>query len=508
MALQPTVIKKIENNIREGEGLHVAKKLHKFLKEHVSRNDRLQLASFARRVHLPNLALRFLGPIIRPQQRCYAEPTDAERVEYAASLIKVGATGEALQILHGVDEKLVPDTLLYQSFALVAKWEYLETIPLLTRYISLPGVTDYHRLIGRVNLAAALVYENRYPQADTLLHDLLRETAGASFRLLRSNTLQLLAQNAVSRRDWMNAQEYLHLAEKTLAPGSEMDQLFIQKWKIFVSILRSPKSEFVCTQLSAFKAKALDLRHWETIRECDRFEALATRNETLLWSVFFGTPYSGYRNRLLLEYGSQLSVPKQYLRHFSDNRNPTTVVDLFAGQVIGSAEGLKVGQLVHKALVILASDFYHPFNVGALYHHLYPNQYYNTVASPVRIYDIIRRLKRWLRAANVAIRVEEYRGQYFLQGDETSAVLLSHREVLKDRDASLLERIREKWPDGNFSVTEISQFLDVSPATALRLVNKAIAEKKVLRTGGAGTTRYSFFAPQENQLQNGNTRAG
>ena len=169
-------IEKINELIVSGHGAEARRLLRSLVEKKVPRAERLSLATLARRSNLHGVALRPLNPVVRPTGKRRRSLTDKEKAEYAASLSYIGAAPEALAILRTVNADGVPESLLYQAFAHFSQWDYAAPIPLLRKYLQSSLITDYQRLIGKVNLLAASLRNGmamssdsgrRYPRADT-----------------------------------------------------------------------------------------------------------------------------------------------------------------------------------------------------------------------------------------------------------------------------------------------------------------------------------------------------
>src|SRR5262249_7305239 len=126
----------IDTHIRAGRSQQARVELLKLTRKRLAREQLLSVAALARRADLVSLALRLLNPLVRNTGKVPAEATEAEKAEYAASLIRIGATEEASLLLEGVDVDRAPETRLFQTYALVSRWEYARTIPLLQQYIN------------------------------------------------------------------------------------------------------------------------------------------------------------------------------------------------------------------------------------------------------------------------------------------------------------------------------------------------------------------------------------
>src|SRR2546430_1421867 len=89
----------VERLIREGKIAPAQRVLGQLAREKIPRASLARYAGLARRAGLPGLALRWLVPVVRPSPRRPAQAAPSETIEYAASLIRLGATAEALALL-------------------------------------------------------------------------------------------------------------------------------------------------------------------------------------------------------------------------------------------------------------------------------------------------------------------------------------------------------------------------------------------------------------------------
>ena len=207
----------IHELIRRGHGAEARTALRQLISRKVPRPLLAQVAALLRRADLPWLALRLLNPIVRPTGKAAGFATEKEKAEYAAALAVIGASKEALELLRSIDAKEVPERLLYEAFALMAQWDYQATVPLLTRYVGVSSLTNYQRLVGKVNLAAALVHERQHLKADYLLKQLLFDTSLRRLSLMHGIALEQAAQSCIYQKNWSGAARFLQQANSALA---------------------------------------------------------------------------------------------------------------------------------------------------------------------------------------------------------------------------------------------------------------------------------------------------
>lgn len=482
----------IDALIRAGSANAARRKLGGLARRKVPRPDALPLASLARRANLPGLALRLLNPIVRPSAKHVARASEAEAAEYAASLVRVGAVAEALEILKSIDGARHPEALLFESFALMTQWDYAATIPLLTRYLASPGLDAYAKLVGKVNLAAALVQERRHAPARACLEELRLETREPGLSLLHANSLELSAQQAVGERRWREAEHYLRDADQALRDSGSLDELFVRKWMAILALLRDGDAA-AKSLIARVRDEALARRHWETVRECDFHSAIVAHDDRLAVHLYFGTPFESYRRRIVAERGGKLDLPDRYPWALGDATPGMKRVDLdhLLGEAIPGDEPLKVGQAMHRLLATLASDFYRPRRIATLHAELYPREYFNPLSSPNRVHRVVHRLKRWLRRGRSPLVVVEENGMYRLHGMRPCRLVVP-RGRTNARSEHLLSRLAERATARPFSVGEAKAWLGVSERSAQRLLLGAVRDGALVREGAAAATRYRF----------------
>src|SRR4051812_40729895 len=92
-------LKKIDDWIRQGK-FDLAKREIEYCSHRCrDRENQLKLAAYARRAGIPHKAISILSPRVRPDGSGTPKATVVEKVEYAAALIRIGATHEALKLL-------------------------------------------------------------------------------------------------------------------------------------------------------------------------------------------------------------------------------------------------------------------------------------------------------------------------------------------------------------------------------------------------------------------------
>lgn len=476
----------IDRSIREGHSKEAQKEILLLTSRKVPRDLVVPVAALARRCGLPAVGIRLLNPIVRPHPKAPMVATPEETAEYAECLTKIGASDEATRLLADLDPAKFPQVLLFRASALISQWSYAESIPLLQRYVKLPQLDPYSRQVGKVNLAAALVYERKFPKATMLLRELIYESSLRHWGLLLGNALELGAQNFVLQRKWPDAQKCLAKAESLLKDSDSLDEFFVRKWKAIVHFEKATAKKKPLGLLVEVRDEAKARGHWETMRQCDRFLSLATDDEGLLLHLYFGTPYESYRKRLLQDFGSRVKIPAAYVWRIKGLAVPL-LPDLLGGE-----KGVKVGQLLHRVLSALASDFYRPIRVATLYSRIYPGEYFNPVSSPARVHEGVKRLRQWFKGHRIPLAIEEKAGAYFLQAKAPCGLTVHHWET-QQRHRVVIEKLRLKFSNQTFSIRDACRWLKSPARTTLRLLEEAIAAGQLQRVGRGRSTKYTII---------------
>src|SRR5688572_23070050 len=97
-----------ERLIREGKAEAARKLLGDLSPRKIPRPLAVSVANLYRRMGLMHLALKLLAPFVRPSPRRPLVATDPEKLEYAASLIRLGVVNEAVRLLDSVDDTKFP----------------------------------------------------------------------------------------------------------------------------------------------------------------------------------------------------------------------------------------------------------------------------------------------------------------------------------------------------------------------------------------------------------------
>ena len=457
-ALSPGEFKRLDALIRDGRGSLARPEIRRHSQKKLPRDSVVRLANLAWRANLPHAGLRLLHSIVRPGPRIPVTASGEEKAEYANCLTKVGAPEEALALLKELEGKVLPKAWLYEAAAHMSQWNYTAAIPLLERYSRSRGTSEYHQLVGKTNLLAALVHERMGPRALILIRELLYKTSMGKWRLLHAIVLELAAVHFIMKKQFRQARDYLGQAKFLMKDSQAIQELFVRKWGAIADVLEKPSATSL-SNLRKIREEAIARNHWETLRDCDRFEVIATHNGRLFLHLYIGTPFEGFRKWLVHDFGKPVEIPERYLLHLGGTKPKARVLSLLDGDIQSQTSALKVGNLLHRLIKSLAVDFYRPSRLTTLHYRLYPDEYFNPVSSPTRIYYAIHSLRSWFKEARLPLRVEEIGGAYRLASVKPSALEVPTSTRAQTKNSAVLDRIRSRWPADDFSAAEAGEFL-------------------------------------------------
>jgi len=486
------LLSNLDRDIREGRGARAREALQALAPGKIPAVHLAAVGALAWRCGIPDLGVKLLHPVVRPAKGTARPPTPAQMAEYAVCLVKIGATEEGLRILERADAAGYPRVHLYRAFAHVSRWDYGGSLPHVRAYLRAPGVKPYEKLVGRMNLAAALVILGDYLKATPLLSELIHDLSVRGHQLLLGRALELAAECFLFQRQWARARSFVEKAEKVLRESEGMDLFISRKVRAFVEFHQDPKSAEGRQALAGFREEAEEKRHWESVRDCDRALALGTGDEALFLKVYFGTPFQAFRDRMLAERKGAIAIPETYGRRLGPPGDEQAVVNLSEGKIAGKKASLEVGSSPHRLLTALAADSHRPLRVAEIFSALCPGEFYNPDSARARVWQAVRRLRQWLAGHKVPLVIDESQGGYRLGALAPCTVLLRRDSAAPDRGRHLLDSLSDGVGGGEFTVQRAAKVLHLSERSARRLLAEAVEKGALQRLGASAATRYLF----------------
>lgn len=488
-------LNELDRFLKLGQASQVKSKLKQIKRKDIPRSLLVPLAKIGMRVGLPQFSLSILTPIVRPLRPIKNNPTPLELAQYAIGLVQIGAIDEGLKILESLNGSNVAEVYFYQAIALFNIWDYQRAIPILTRYLESTEINNYEKLVGNVNLAAAFIAEKNIPKAQQLLSQLLPQLREKNYQLLLGNVLELSSQLSIAKQDYPEALSFLTEASSVIPKSNLRYHLFLKKWDVITNMFLEGANKKQIAELEKVKDQARQLRHWETIRECDLYKAIIQQDQTLFKHVYIGSPLLGFRKRMKMLFPYEIEIPQTYdwcikARDSSYYISQIRCFDMENGKDLLTGATLKSGQLIHRLLFFLSQDFYRPIKLATLYAHLFPDRYYNYIHSPARIYELIFRTRKWLNDHQVPILIEENMGEYNINATEPLKIRISTQQKSASQLSSFIKTLLSVDLKNGFTCTHIVSIINKPRRTVHRLIQNALEDGFLQRIGKGSKTKY------------------
>lgn len=479
--------------VKQGKGGRVRLDIVKVNRAEIPRAELYRVANLARRVRLENWGVQLLYPIVRSENKEVLSSPE-EICEYSNALMELGSLEEARNLLLVVNPREAPQALLYLAFLDFREWNSIGAGAHLRSYLKCP-LDLYAQLVGQVNLAAALVQTPEWEEARRLL-DLLELRARTEQRhLLLGNILELRAQLDIQMRDWSGAAKNLNESSRLLENSHHDSLLFTLKWKAVLGLKTRQKNSY--DEIKEVQLQARKMKLWETVRDCDRHIVIESQDAHLLNRLYHGTPFTHFRDLLLREFSHSGKLEDYFDWVGGRKREPIRkVVDLGDWSGEGDAGHLTPGHLSHALVSVLAADLYSPKKMGSLFGALFPDEYFNPVTSPEKVYKVVQRARAWFIEKGLPMVIDQAHGYYRLRLGEGISMRLrasSKSTVRPNKIEHLVLYLQRVKPTGvSFSAKDLVAELQISQRTVNRLLREACEAEYVEQIGKGRSTLYKL----------------
>jgi hypothetical protein len=476
---------------KQGRRTAVMKELAKILKAGPAIGIRPALARIANRNQAYVLAMRIQQPIIRAHRENVAKASAETWNVYASSLMGIGALEEAEAALKFT--KGLPEALLTEAFVHFARWDYAKAIPFLERHGRSKQVAPYQKLVGRINLLAGHIAVGDIREARALAESLIPVLeAGENTKLLFGNSLELRAQLEMLEGNFAAALSSLDRSAEILQalPGRYL--LYVNKWRAVAKLSLDPTDAEARAALAEVRQEAKLVRNWETIRDCDFHLARLTGDNVLLQRILLGTPYAGYRARVKSIFGIDVESDKHLeYNPASQNQTPKRLIWQIEDQSCGSSWPL---------VQAMTKDIYRPPRMGVVFSALYPGEYFDPFSSPGRVRNSIFRFNDIAAELKIPFRLRMRHGDFLFEGPSEVGIGLERRA--RSVAPWQMELAKFKTANGarSFTSSDLAEFLTMTPRSAVSLIEKAVAVRKLEKMGRGKNTRYIFFSGRRKKV--------
>ncbi len=422
---------------------------------------------------------------------------DQEKLQFGMALRQLGALDFAQKIFSGIDSTNVPDVLLYKSISRFNQWDYEATLNDLIAYTESPKITEQQKMIGLVNLAAALAHTEKYDQALDIIQKAFRLAAKFNHQLIKANLMELWAQILVSSNHFEEASSKLQEATLLINDNQSIYKLFVEKWRAILSLKQTNCSKESLQALNAVRDKALQLKHWESIRDCDFYFATHKKDPYLFLRLFFGTPYSKYRHRLMVKMNQPTIVPKSFVWSGSFRFSPEDVDEKM--QIDLTQNDIKIGSQefdqFHLHILILKGlrcDFYAPVKPVSLYLRILKNENLMPEEAIQRVFNAVSKLNTVLKKENIPLEVVSSDEGYRLTFKERYFLKIPIELQFQDRQEFFQSHLKKPFSEQIFSSSDVCDVLQLSKRTTIRYLKDAVESGTLASEGAGSKIRYRF----------------
>ncbi len=487
-------IEKIEAELRAGNFDKVKEVLAKYKFKKINRNFVVKLANFSRRIGYHRNALRLLNPIVRPRKPIHPAASQEELIEYAVNLTRVGLIQEAQGILNSIKNQNLADVTLYKAFCATMLWDNDKAVPLLEKYLENTSITPYQRLVAQVNLALDYTYSFRFNDSEKLFNQIIKTTKVSEHKLVVGYAHQAFAEHYICRGVYKQAIPHLNEARNLLSDSHHRYAIYNRQWAAIGDLIASKGSLESKKILKEVKKEALKKKVWESARDCDLYMAIYSNDANELLKVYFGSPLVAYRKRIIRLYPEKIQIPDSYMWAPGDKpKKSNHYFDVAKGKDALSGAKLKSGQLLHRLLQTLSSDFYQPFKVEYLFSQVFPNQYYNPESSAHKVHDAIGRLRTWFDKHGIPLTVRNLnRGEFQLNSTSPYGLLVGEFSKVNDSGDLFLQKLKSGFGSNWFVMKDVISLTGGSRTTCKRNLKQALDTKVLIVQGAGRRARYKI----------------
>lgn len=464
--------------------------LSKLKRNPIPREDVVYFSSLCRRANLSSLGVTSLRPLVRPSSRKLVEEALPEEIiEYSLCLTKLGAIREAKNLLTNVKTENYPQAIRASAALNVKNWDYPEAIPDFRKYLEIGILSPYQRQIERLNLCMCLIFVDQLEEAEGILSEVLKSKEFDANPLIRANALRLEGNIHYQRHNYGIALEFFEKSFKAIPDKGGMDRFLARKWIAITNYISNNGDADSKKQIESIRKEANERKHWESLRDIDYQLACHHRDEKMLIHLYFGTPYSAFRERIKKRFSS-LRIPETYQWNLLEGKKEKVV------QVDWANSELKPGQSNHRLVSALSTDFYRPFATLDLFEVIYPDEYYSFGDSEQRVYQVVTRTRKWLSDKNYPLSIETGDNFTRFYGVNPCGILVKIDTGVIDRQTHQLKEIREKL--GNqFTARRAAEVLGTSKRSILVLLAKGVESGLLSRSGSGTKVLYTFLSDSE-----------
>jgi tetratricopeptide (TPR) repeat protein len=489
---------KLDELTKSGHHQESRKMLKTINPKKIERSWAVQFSEIAFRLNEPLFTLKALQNSLYPKNELLSQASEKEKVIYSSALSSLGAFKSSLEILKDVDSEIEPEALFYTASAYVYQWDYLTSISYFKNFIRSEKITDYRRLVAKVNLVSAYIFVCDWSSAAELIKETIQECVTHQYTLLLGNCYELKAQFELFQGHYEKALDHLEMAREILQDQGGFYLMFVEKWKIFCLCQLNRNQAEELKKLDLMRNQAKTLSHWGTIRECDLLEAIITQNEELFKKVIMGTTSESYRQRARRLFGKKVISRGNFdLILYPENKGASraakteNLLEFDPYKKNGHSEALFEKPTLLNVFDVLTQDFYQPSTIGMLFQGVFPEEKFNPFTSPARVLQMLRRLNHWFKAQKWPLAVKFKKSEFQLSAFEPMLLKLRRGEKLSTFSGKI-SVLKEEFKGRSFTLRQVVNSLEISKVSAEKLLKEAFTTGILTKQGKNRGLTYRF----------------
>jgi hypothetical protein len=466
-----------------------------------TRADRLEAARVCVLANAPLDALGLLQRQVLSPSGPRADVWPEERITFALALADRGALEQAVRLLSA--PALRDESVAYLALARfrALRFDWIPSEELRRFKDRHPDLSARLRAVLLNRVASAQAFGERDPRAAARTMEeaaaLVPEIRPAHEQdHVRRENAQLEVQLSILLRDQERFRRTLAALREAAGPEpSSLYRDWVSALEAIGGLAFGTRGEkrAALRGLERARGRLREAGHWERLRSVDFHVALLTDEPEAWCRLYFGTPFASARRWILEATRGRVEIPAVHRLALG---GPGGGDDAALDDLVPSD-----GSVTRRALEGLVNERYRTPDAVALHETIYPGEYFNLSSSPVRVRQVLKRLRAELRKSRFPVDVRAVKGGYALVGLRPCAILvprdggaafegpppaeLTHRGLALWRRLVPLFAEQERW-----KAAELARRLEVSQPTLSRVLQGAEKAGWVLREGRARHTVY------------------
>lgn len=486
----------IEELIRSGRHNKANRLIQSFNIANLTRDERLEYSTQARRLGLTIQALKALNKVVYPESKLTPSATQEELLSYALTLTSLGLKQQALQVYKSIRFNFNSDAILNYSYLLMNIWEYRLAAKNLRHFLKkFHNENNYKLFIAKINLTACNIAALEYDSSIAILNELIPELEKEKHYLLLGNCYELMGQCYFYNMNYEKAIKVLNRAHELLKNQKGRYLFYVKKWATLSKLYKNKNEIHSFNDIYHIKDEALAAKDWETVRECDYHLSILKKDVLLFKKVYFGTPFNGYRKKMRShELYQKIGANKFLWKIGPINKNLT--LDLSTG-LFTDNNNLPPGENIHKLISFLCSDFYKSFSMSEIFEGVFPSSVYNPQHSNNNVYQLINRTRNYLNAKKIDLSIKCNDHNYVLNSNFGLLVEVEKKQKPPYKTKVYLDIIKKTHHFTYFDIQTAGKILNIPKSTCNYIIRDGL-EKNLLRKYGQGKTTVYKIRRQNN----------